>query len=64
MAHRELSEGIRAGRVQDIKDNGADLVVTQCPVCRFYIGSALKEQDTEIVHPMIMLARAYGIEGC
>ncbi|NLW91059.1 MAG: (Fe-S)-binding protein [Syntrophomonadaceae bacterium] len=64
MAHRELSEGIRAHRVQDIKDNGADLVVTQCPVCRFYIGSALKEQGTEIVHPMIMLARAYGFNGC
>lgn len=64
MTHRELSEGIRERRVQDIKETGAELVVTQCPVCRFYIGSALKEQDTEVIHPMIMLARAYGIEGC
>ncbi|MGE5389722.1 MAG: (Fe-S)-binding protein [Deltaproteobacteria bacterium] len=64
MDHRELSEGIRSNRVRDIEENGADLVVTQCPVCRFYIGSALKEKGTEVIHPMTMLARAYGMEGC
>jgi len=64
LEHQELSAGIRSHRAADITENGADLVVTQCPVCRFYIGSALKEAGTEVIHPMIMLARAYGIDGC
>jgi len=64
MEHRELSEGIRSHRVEDIEQSGADLVVTQCPVCRFYIGAGLNNKRQEVIHPMVMLARAYGIEGC
>jgi Fe-S oxidoreductase len=46
--------------VEDIEENGASLVVTQCPVCRFYIAAGLKNKEQEVIHPMIMLARAYG----
>ncbi|MGE5397506.1 MAG: (Fe-S)-binding protein [Chitinophagales bacterium] len=61
MDHREISEAIRSRRVKDIEDSKADLVVTQCPVCRFYIKAGLKNKNTEVIHPVIMLARAYGI---
>lgn len=62
MDHRKLSDGIRSHRVRDIEASGASLVVTQCPVCRFYIKAGLNNKNLEVIHPMIMLARAYGIE--
>jgi len=62
LEHRELSEGIRSRRLEDIEENGASLVVTQCPVCRFYISAGLKNKEQEVIHPMIMLARAYGMD--
>lgn len=59
LGHRELSEGIRKEKLNDIKGTGADRVITQCPVCRFYLASGLK--DKEVVHPINLLAQAYGI---
>jgi glycolate oxidase iron-sulfur subunit len=59
MEHRDLSTSIRSHKVDDIISNGADLVVTQCPVCRFYLSAGLKNQ--EVLHPVSLLARSYGL---
>lgn len=59
MEHREAAEKIRALRLEDIRQTGSDAVLTQCPVCRFYIGFQVK--DREVTHPIKILARAYGL---
>jgi glycolate oxidase iron-sulfur subunit len=53
--HRELSNRIRSRKLQDITQTGAELVMTQCPVCRFYIGAGL---DKKVEHPLKILAQA------
>jgi glycolate oxidase iron-sulfur subunit len=58
LENRELSEGIRSHKLSDIRQTGAEAVVTQCPVCRFYLAVQLK--DMEVMHPVTMLAHAYG----
>lgn len=55
--HRRLSEKIRAKRVASIEKMDVSTVVTQCPVCRFYLASQLKNQ--KVVHPIGFLAQAY-----
>lgn len=57
MQHRELSEGIRSHRLEQIEDSQADTVITQCPVCRFYLSAGLKSQ--QVTHPVILLVQAY-----
>jgi glycolate oxidase iron-sulfur subunit len=59
MEHRQVAEKIRASRLEDINQTEADAVLTQCPVCRFYIGFQVK--DREVTHPIKILARAYGL---
>ncbi|MFH2129686.1 MAG: (Fe-S)-binding protein [bacterium] len=59
---KELSQKIRAPKLEDIANTGVDLVVTQCPSCRSYLGSALGEAQ-RVVHPITLLAMAYGFEG-
>lgn len=59
LQHRELSEQIRSHRLEQIEDSGADTVITQCPVCRFYLSSGLKSQ--QVTHPVVLLAQAYGM---
>lgn len=59
MEHRETAQKIRGLRLQDIEQTPADALLTQCPVCRFYIGFQVK--DREIAHPIKILARAYGL---
>jgi len=59
MTHRETAEKIRASRLEDINQTEADAILTQCPVCRFYIGFQVK--DKEVTHPIKILARAYGL---
>jgi glycolate oxidase iron-sulfur subunit len=60
LEHGELSNNIRNRRIEEVEATGVETVVTQCPVCRFYLGAGLKEKSVEVVHPLIMLARAYG----
>jgi len=57
MGHRELSESIRSHRVKQIEESAAQAVITQCPVCRFYLSAGLKSQ--QVTHPVILLAQAY-----
>ena len=54
---RELSESIRDPKIKDITETKTDIVVTQCPSCRSYLNSALT--DKTVMHPMMMLAKAY-----
>ncbi|HOP63430.1 MAG TPA: (Fe-S)-binding protein [Spirochaetota bacterium] len=56
MKDRELSETIRNIKLMDIKKSGASTVVTECPMCRFYINKGLT--DIEVIHPMELLSRA------
>ena len=61
MEHGDLSRGIRSHRIEEVEATGVDTVVTQCPICRFYLRSGFEDKSVEVVHPMIMLERAYGI---
>ncbi|MEA1961296.1 MAG: heterodisulfide reductase-related iron-sulfur binding cluster [Bacillota bacterium] len=58
--HRDLSESIRTHKIQEINETQTNLVVTQCPICRFYIASGL-DKKKEVIHPITLLARAYGM---
>jgi len=58
MQQRELSESIRSHRLEQIEASQADTVITQCPVCRFYLSAGLTSQ--QVTHPVILLAQAYG----
>ena len=57
MNYRDLSEQIRAQRLKDIDALDVDTIVTQCPVCRFYLDVRLK--DKKVIHPISLLAKAY-----
>ncbi|MBW2366601.1 MAG: (Fe-S)-binding protein [Deltaproteobacteria bacterium] len=57
---KSLSETIRNPKIEDIQNTGVKTVVTQCPSCRSYLNSALA--DIDVIHPMAMLARAYGFK--
>lgn len=57
MEHRDLSERIRSHRVEQIEASEVQTVITQCPVCRFYLSASLNSQ--QVTHPVIMLAQAY-----
>ena len=57
MEHRDLSESIRSHRVEQIEASEVQTVITQCPVCRFYLSAGLAHQ--QVTHPVIMLAQAY-----
>lgn len=59
MEHRETAESIRATRLEDVNNTESDTLLTQCPVCRFYLGFQVK--DREVTHPIKILARAYNL---
>jgi len=58
---KELSQKIRDPKLQDIKQTGAELVVTQCPSCRSYLSAGL-EEGQRVMHPITLLSMAYGLE--
>lgn len=55
---RELAQSIRAKKVQDIQQTGAQMVLTHCPSCKSYLAAALPQ--LKVMHPLSLLARAYG----
>lgn len=59
MEQPKVAEKIRDTRLEDLNNTESDAILTQCPVCRFYIGFQVK--DREITHPIIILARSYGL---
>ncbi|MGE5372279.1 MAG: (Fe-S)-binding protein [Solirubrobacterales bacterium] len=58
LEHKNLSERIRSHKLEDIQSTGAEMVVTQCPVCRFYLQARL--EGMSVVHPMALVARVLG----
>ncbi len=60
MAYKELSQKIRAHKIQDIESTGAGIVISQCPSCRSYLSAKLKQK--KFMHPLSFLARSYGNE--
>ncbi len=58
MNYQELSAKIRSRKMEDIVATGAQIVISQCPSCRSYLASGLK--NIKFMHPLSLLARAYG----
>lgn len=57
LRHREVAERIRSRKVADVLSTGADVVVTQCPACRHFLGQALTaEGGPRVRHPAALLA--------
>lgn len=50
----ELSQGVRAAKLDDIAQSGAEVVLTPCPACRHYLGLALGRQ--RVLHPLALLS--------
>ncbi len=50
MNNGETSRKIRSARIDEIKKTGAGTVLTECPMCRFYIANGLT--GVEVVHPL------------
>jgi glycolate oxidase iron-sulfur subunit len=59
MDFKELATEIRARKLADIRQRGAQTVLTQCPACRSFLGTRL--DDCQVTHPIALLAKAYGI---
>lgn len=58
MGNPETAQRIREKKALQIEKTGAEWVVTQCPVCRFYLSEVADEK--EVIHPVGLLAKAYG----
>ncbi|MCP4753821.1 MAG: (Fe-S)-binding protein [Proteobacteria bacterium] len=61
MEYEELAGNIRSHKLEAIKETRVDTVVTQCPSCRTYLKAAL-EKDQTVMHPVSLLAKAYGFD--
>ena len=60
LRHPEMAEPILAEKVAAIRDSGAEIVVTGNPGCAMQIAYGLRETEIEVLHPVEILARAYG----
>jgi glycolate oxidase iron-sulfur subunit len=60
----EMSLQLSARKAGNIKDSGAKAVVVGNMSCAMQIGSAIRNAGSavDVIHPMDLLARAYGIE--
>ncbi|HUW64004.1 MAG TPA: (Fe-S)-binding protein [Spirochaetia bacterium] len=57
LTHSALGEEIRERKLNDILKTGAQMVITQCPACRYYLTEGLKGRGSlQVVHPMVLLA--------
>ncbi len=55
MENSGMSEKLRKSKIDDIKATGADIILTECPMCRFYIKLGLPDKD--VLHPFEFLAQ-------
>lgn len=46
----EISKNIRSPKMEEIKDSGAGVILTECPMCRFYIKNGMPDMDVQ--HPL------------
>ena len=58
MENGDMSEALRKTKIDDINATDADVVVTECPMCRFYIKWGLPGKD--VMHPFEFIAREIG----
>jgi len=59
LQHKELAEEIRQQRLEEVRQTGVKTLITQCPICRFYLSANNGVEET--VHPITLLARSYGL---
>ncbi len=50
MKNADISRKIRSTKIDEIKKTGARVVLTECPMCRFYIKNGMPEIDVQ--HPL------------
>lgn len=50
MKNGEISRKIRSEKIDEIKASGAGVVLTECPMCRFYIKNGMPDMDVR--HPL------------
>ena len=57
----EMSERLRARKIQALRETGPDALATGNPGCMLQIAAGVREAalDVEVVHPVELLARAY-----
>lgn len=56
--NRSVAQNIRAPRLEAIDQNGAETIITQCPLCRMYLADGLSDEK-KVLHPIQLLAKAY-----
>jgi len=54
LENSDMSEKLRERKIADINATGADIVVTECPMCRFYLQQGLR--DKKVMHPFEFMA--------
>lgn len=52
--NEELSGKLRKTKVEDIHASGAEVIVTECPMCRFYIQQGMPGK--KVMHPFELMA--------
>lgn len=50
MKNGAISRKIRTSKMDEIKSSGAGVVLTECPMCRFYIKNGMPDMDVQ--HPL------------
>ena len=56
--YKGVARNIRAPKLEDINNNEAETIITQCPLCRMYLSHGLGEEK-KVIHPIQFLAQAY-----
>jgi len=50
MKNRDISNKIRSSRIEEMKNCKAEVVLTECPICKFYLKNGAP--DTDVLHPI------------
>jgi len=56
----DVSRKIRSDKLNEITASGAEVVLTECPMCRFYIKNGLPDMDVQ--HPLEYIAGSVGVK--
>ena len=58
MRNSDISKKIRSAKIEEIKNCKAEVVLTECPICKFYIKNG--SPNTEVLHPIEYISRCSG----
>jgi glycolate oxidase iron-sulfur subunit len=50
MKNGDMSKKIRSPKIEDIKNSKAEVVLTECPICKFYLKNGVP--NTDVLHPI------------